>query len=246
MKNKPIFTPEYIPPALNPPLPLITQGLFSGVYIYTLRLYLIKKKTKLWANTLKLKYEYIKRRVTPPHKGLIKSDAKERHPALLLPESSSAQVQLAIKGSLFNLLRWLSLIRMHTHYFLITPRHKAYHFVPWFPHPLYSIHILSLKIVINHFKHNRPFKHGFYRQKGTPLVMWSQSSDVPMLLKHVLCDVCINEAAWKGEAITGGMSQRDPMCTSRFQGVSMGTFWNVLFFINLAPFYFSLVPTLSR
>lgn len=44
MKNKPIFTPEYIPPALNPPLPLITQGLYSGVYIYTLRLYLIKKK----------------------------------------------------------------------------------------------------------------------------------------------------------------------------------------------------------
>lgn len=38
------------------------------------------------------------------HKGLIKSDAKEHGATLLLPESSSAQVQLAIKGRLFNLL----------------------------------------------------------------------------------------------------------------------------------------------
>lgn len=57
---------------------------------------------------------------------------------------------------------------MHAHYFPITPLHQTFHFVRWFPHPLYSIHILSLKIVINHFKHNNPFKNGFYRQKGAP------------------------------------------------------------------------------
>ena len=99
-----------------------------------------------------------------------------------------------------------------------------------FPHPLYSIHILSLKTVINHFKHNNPFKNGFYRQRGTPLVMWLQSSDAPTFLKHALYGVDINDAARLGEAITGGMSQLSPMGTSRFQGVSIGTLWNVLFY----------------
>lgn len=76
-------------------------------------------------------------------------------------------------------------------------------FVPRFPHLLYSIHILSLKIVINHFKYNNPFKNWFYRLKGTPLVMWSQSSDALILLKPVLYGVYINDAARIGEVIIG-------------------------------------------
>lgn len=56
MKKKLIFTSDYIPPFLTPRLPLITQGLYSSVYIYTLKLYLIKEnqtlskhiETKIW------------------------------------------------------------------------------------------------------------------------------------------------------------------------------------------------------
>ena len=60
--------------------------------------------------------------------------------------------------------------------------------------------------------------------------MWLQSSDAPTLLKHALYGVDINDVARLGEAITGGMSQLSPVGTSQFQGVSIGTLWNVLFY----------------
>lgn len=43
MKNKPAFTSEYNPLFLTPPLPLTIQGLYSSIYIFTMKLYLIIK-----------------------------------------------------------------------------------------------------------------------------------------------------------------------------------------------------------
>lgn len=60
--------------------------------------------------------------------------------------------------------------------------------------------------------------------------MWLQSSDAPTLPKQALYSVDINDVARLGEVITAGMSQLSPMGTSRFQGVSIGTLWNVLFY----------------
>lgn len=132
---------------------------------------------------------------------------------------------------------------MHTHYFLITSLQKAYHSVPWFPHPLYSIPILSLMIVINHFKRSNPFKDRFYRQRA-PCQWCDHNHQLLSFSSSTYCVPCVHK--W----FRGHYRQMESTQPSVYFLVSGCIHRNPLkcfvCFFNLAPCFFSLVPTLSR
>lgn len=135
----------------------------------------------LKADIRKVKPRFPRRKVTW-HAEVPKVRDKGAQYHLVIAESGSVQVWPVIK-EVFSICSQASPWLECTHYFLSTPLHKANHFSLWFAQPLFSIHILSLKIVINHFKHYNLLRNGFYRQKGTPLVVWLQASDSVILLR---------------------------------------------------------------